>query len=124
MDAPVDGMGDVPPMGEPEMDNMGGSGDDTLSLFNQLTDTDKKAARSYIESMLSRDEQNSAPEQPIPNQGMPMESVIVTKKQLKKMNEEFGANALSSDKDKEQEKSEKKLHVKSTDSPFTPPKFQ
>ena len=78
----------------PDMGSEGGS-DDTMSLFDKLSDTDKEAARSYIQSMLDKngdgdingDEMGA---EPINQPQMPMESFIFTKGQLNKLNEEFG----------------------------------
>ena len=51
-------MGGEPPMDGPDGGAEGGD-DSTMSLFNQLSDEDKEAARGYIESMLNRDESQS-----------------------------------------------------------------
>ena len=112
-------MGGVPEMGgDPSMEGENqGSGDDTLSLFNKLSEKDKESARSYIESMVNKDNENS---DEMGNQEMPMESVIFTKK---KLNEEFGIENLSSKKDDSNtEKKTKKTNIKN--SPFSSPKFE
>ena len=149
--APMDGMGgDVPPDGNGELDpNMGGGpgmegeppmnepegeeGDDsTMSLFNQLSDEDKKAARGYIESMISRDESNGpedggemppmdGPEGGDPNASPMMETVIFRKGQLRAINENLLTTQPEDDKNNAVEKKKGgKLNKKS---PFNSPKF-
>lgn len=97
-----------------------GDGDDTMSLFNKLTDTDKKAARGYIESMLDREEsQNATGDDPQnQNQEIPMESVSFSKGQLKKIYEQFGEVGL--DRELDARTLEKKRNV-SKKSPFSSP---
>ena len=58
------------------------------------------------------------PEEPTPQ----MESVIFTKKQLDKINEEFGVENLSSKKEDET-KIEKKQNTKNNNTPFSNPKL-
>ena len=125
---PMMGGGDAP---MPDGDGMGGeegSGDDsTMSLFDQLSDEDKEAARSYIESMLNKDE--SQPDnQEAPEGGdmpqMPMESVIFTKGQLKKLNEDIGLG-IDTERDKKNlMKRTEKTNKKVKSSPFNSPKFE
>ena len=68
MGGPNDGqlnpdMGGDPMGGDPMGGGEEGGDDSTMALFNQLSDDDKEAARGYIESMLSRDEdKGGAPE--------------------------------------------------------------
>lgn len=121
--------GDEPMPGDGEdMGGDEGSGDDsTMSLFDQLSDTDKEAARSYIESMLNKDE--SQPDnQEAPEGGdmpqMPMESVIFTKGQLKKLNEDIGLGMDTERDDKKLEKRTEKTNKRVKSSPFNSPKFE
>lgn len=123
--AGMDMGADLNPIG----DDMGseGSGDDTMSKFNELSDEDKEAARKYIESMLSRDEtqQGENGGEGMPENGgmpqMPMESFIFTKGQLNKLNEAFGDDLTS---DKEEKPNEKKMNNKGgKKSPFDSPSF-
>ena len=90
--------GDVPADDGMSMDGEDGeAGDDsTMSLFNQLSDDDKEAARGYIESMLSRDEEktdDSGMDGNMPmgpdgqNDAPMMESVMITKKQARGLSE-------------------------------------
>jgi len=104
------------PMGD-EDPNMGG-GDDTLSIINKLSDKDKEAVRSYAESMLSRDEtqQNGGEEQPM------MEQVIFTKKQINKIQENFGPTQDEL-MNKNNRKELPKKQSKTNNSPFSNPKF-
>ena len=110
----------------PDMGSEGGS-DDTMSLFDKLSDTDKEAARSYIQSMLDKngdgdingDEMGA---EPINQPQMPMESFIFTKGQLNKLNEEFGIENLSGEKE-EEKPNEKKVHTTNKKSPFDSPNF-
>lgn len=87
--------------------------DSTMSIINQLSDTDRKAVRAYAESMLNRDETQNQPMQ---------ESFIFTKKQLDEIHEML---MTQSDKhDNELNKINKKtkqldnLHKSPFDSPF------
>ena len=138
MDGMADGNGQLdpgmeePPMGEePPMDGGADGGDDsTMSLFNQLSDEDKEAARGYIESMLQRDETGGEPseeggepmgEEPAPEGQEPpmMESVIFKKSQLKKIHE----NLIPTELEKDPDKVEKKKNKTSGKSPFNSPIF-
>lgn len=125
---PMMGGGDEPMPGDGEdMGGDEGSGDDsTMSLFDQLSDTDKEAARSYIESMLNKDE--SQPENQGPEGGdmpqMPMESVIFTKGQLKKLNEDIGLGMDAERDEKRLTKRTDKTNKKVKSSPFNSPKFE
>lgn len=117
-------MGMDPGM-EANADNMGGD-DSTMSIINQLSDTDREAVRAYAESMLSRDEESD-----IDNDGIggdtqaPMQEtikVIFTKKQLLEMNENFGPTADELEKTKPEIFS-KKTDRKNNNTPFDKPKF-
>lgn len=109
-------------------DGQEGAGDDTMSIINQLSDTDREAVRAYAESMLSRDEEQmdgqndelgGEAEQPV------MESVIFTKRQLNKINEEFGPNRDYLDNDDNKKPLQKKnTKTTSNNSPFNPKKFK
>ena len=131
------GMGEEPPMDGPEGE---GEDDSTMSLFNQLSDEDKEAARGYIESMLSRDEESGpaagGEEQPMggpdamggPNDmggdpnAAPMMEVVFTKKQLNKLSE----NLITTEPEDRREKSveKKKGNGLAKKSPFNSPKFK
>ena len=131
------GAGDgMEPAGEP-MPDMGGepeggegSGDDTMSLFDELSDEDKEAARKYIESMLTRDESQEGTDMgnEMPDMGgapqMPMESVIFTKGQLKKINESLGAGMDDEKDDKKLTQRTEKTNSKVKSSPFNSPRFK
>ena len=131
-------MGMDPNMGgEPMPDDMGaapeggeGSGDDTMSLFDELSDEDKEAARKYIESMLNKDESQEGSDMgnEMPDMGgapqMPMESVIFTKGQLKKINESLGAGMDDERDDKKLAKRTEKTNSKVKSSPFNSPRFK
>ena len=149
---PMDGMGgtdgqlnpdmggDAPMDDEPPMDGeMGGEeGDDsTISIINQLSPEDREAVRSYAESMLSRDESNGegmeeeppmGGDEPVPgpdgqgNEPPMMESVIFTKKQLKKINENM--MTMKTDDEKGPKKMSKKGNSLGKKSPFNSPKFK
>lgn len=96
--------------------------DEAMSIINQLSDKDKEAVKKYAESMLNRDEaQGNNEEQQTENNPM-MEQVVFTKKQLNKIQENFGPSQdeLLNKKDR------KKLPKKNSninDSPFNPPSF-
>lgn len=105
------------------MDNgadMGGNGDvdDIVSLLNKLTDTDKKAAKGYIESMIDREESQNGADSDPQNQEVQTESVSFSKGQLKKIYEQFGEIGL--DRELDARKLEKKRKV-SKKSPFSSP---
>ena len=120
-EAPMpDDMGGMPENGE-------GSGDDTMSMFNELSTEDKEAARKYIESMLNKDEsQENNDEVDGPSneiEQMPMEAVIFTKGQLKKINENIGINIDDEKTEKILSKRTDKTKNKVKNSPFNSPKF-
>ena len=120
---PMPDMGGEPEGGE-------GSGDDTMSLFDELSDEDKEAARKYIESMLTRDESQEGSDMgnEMPDMGgapqMPMESVIFTKGQLKKINESLGAGMDDEKDDKKLTQRTEKTNSKVKSSPFNSPRFK
>ena len=126
-------MGADPMGGDPSMD--GGQGDDsTMSLFNQLSDEDKEAARGYIESMLDRSETHQDSEggemdtiddQPPmggEQQGPMMESFTFKKRDIKKINE---ALSIMEPEEKKTRKGFEKKMGKSVNkkSLFNSPKF-
>ena len=101
----------------------GGTGDDTASIINQLSDTDREAVRAYAESMLSRDETaGNGQEQQQPM----MERVIFTKGQLTKLHEEFGPNRdyLYNGDERINGSTKKTTKTTSNNSPFNSPKFK
>lgn len=93
-----------------------GKSDDTESIINKLSDEDKEAVRSYAESMLKKDEtqEENGNEQPM------MEQVIFTKKQLNKIQENFGPSYDELMK-KDDRKELPKKNSKSKNSPFNSP---
>ena len=103
--------------GDPSADGGDGS-DDTTSIINQLSDTDKEAVRSYAKSMLnksdSQQENGDAGNQPM------MEQVIFTKKQLNKIQENFGPSQDELIKKNDRKGLPKKIS-KSGSSPFNSP---
>lgn len=96
----------------------GEGSDDTMSIINQLSDTDKEAVRSYAKSMLnksdSQQENGDAGNQPM------MESVVFTKKQLIKIQENFGPSQDELMKKNDRKELPKKIS-KSGSSPFNSP---
>ena len=103
--------------GDPNAD-VGDGSDDTASIINQLSDTDKEAVRSYAKSMLnksdSQQENGDAGNQPM------MESVVFTKKQLSKIQENFGPSQDELMKKNDRKGLPKKIS-KSGSSPFNSP---
>ena len=97
--------------------NAMGNSDDTTSIINQLSDEDKEAVRSYAKSMLEKEggEQQEAGEE----QQM-MEQVIFTKKQLNKIQENFGPSQDELMKKNDRKELPKKIS-KSVISPFNSP---
>lgn len=133
-------------MGEAPMDDsMGGEGDDsTMSIINQLSDEDRESVRAYAESMLNSDESQDDEEMEdgadmnMDDQGMEdpnmnqngeqpmMESFIFTKRQLRRINENFGPTQYELDKNNDDRKPlQKKQAQKSVSkkSPFNAPRF-
>lgn len=106
-----------------------GTGDDTMSIINQLSDEDREAVRSYAESMLSRDETkiNGEDGDAMGGQDQPMmEQVIFTKKQLNKIHENFGPSQDELDKSPNERKkllNKKRTKTTSNNSPFNPKQF-
>ena len=122
-------MGGEPPMedpaamgGEPPMEDssaMGGD-DSTTSIINQLSVEDREAVRAYAESMLDKQNNNANGEE-LPMDNAPvMESIIVTKKQLNSIMENFKINTNN---EKEKTLSLKKGKTVSNKSPFNSPNF-
>ena len=99
-------------------DQSGEDSDDTTSIINQLSDADKEAVRSYAKSMLnksdSQQENGDDGNQPM------MESVIFTKKQLNKIQENFGPSQDELMKKNDRKGLPKKIS-KSGSSPFNSP---
>ena len=99
-------------------DQSGEDSDDTTSIINQLSDADKEAVRSYAKSMLNKsDSQQENGDEG--NQPM-MESVIFTKKQLNKIQENFGPSQDELMKKNDRKGLPKKIS-KSGSSPFNSP---
>lgn len=133
------GMNDDP-MNGPDMGADTGEGDDsTMSIINQLSDTDREAVRAYAESMLNRDETQAGVEPtgepgdapmdaPMDapaggDQEQPMmESVTFTKGQLEKINEVFGD--IQNDFRDKKPLSKREEKVVSKKSPFAPKNFK
>ena len=102
--------------------------DSTMGIINKLNDDDKDAVRSYAESLLKRDKgQNENGEEPTsdglnmeaPVGGNMSESVIFTKAQLRKINENF-----NKEEDKlEKPLSKKEKNITNKKSPFNVPNF-
>lgn len=125
-DMPQDAM---PPIEQPENQDMANNepaDDSTMSIINQLSDTDREAVRAYAESMLNRDEtvDNNSNENPDgPSEPMQeTKSVIFTKGQLREMNENFGPTADELEKTK-QNMFSKKTNDRNNKTPFDKPKF-
>lgn len=141
-DAPEPEAEPMNPMPNDEMDGGLGAGpqinggaqagaDEISGIYNQLSATDKKAVKSYAESMLSRDEDKNANGVPDDEEvgavaGAPMqETVIFTKSQLDEMTENFGPMADElDDRQKNRKKNEKKFKDSKEKSPFKSPKFK
>lgn len=99
--------------------------------FRSYQGQDKEDLSKWVEGMLDSilDDSDagisdeSEPDMDMPEEPMPqMESVIFTKKQLNKLNEEFGIENLSSKKEDET-KIEKKQNSKNKNTPFSNPKL-
>ena len=132
-------MGGGPSMGgDPSMDGEGpmmggdpatedGGDDSTISIINQLSPTDKEAVRAYAESMLNRSESNNENGTDMADGSMEedpmMESVVFTKKQLKKINESFRSTNNKED-DTKTILNKKKSQTVSKKSPFNSPEFK
>ena len=114
---------------------MGNESDDsTMSIINQLSDTDREAVRAYAESMLSRSETegNMGPDDDEPadmpdgNNGGPMMETFAFKKgQLLQLNEKLGTKNKQ-EKDIDEKPLQKKNTSKtvSSKSPFAPKRFK
>ena len=99
--------------------------------FRNYQGQDKEDLSKWVEGMLDSilDDSNagigdeSEPDMDMSEEPAPqMESVIFTKKQLDKLNEEFGIENLSSKKEDET-KIEKKQNTKNNNTPFSNPKL-
>ena len=99
--------------------------DDTMSIINKLTDTDKEAVRKYAQSMIARDETQQDGDMGMDGgQQQMMEQVIFTKKQLNTINENFGPSQDELMKKDDRKELPKKQSSGIKNSPFSPPKFQ
>ncbi len=128
---PMDGAspasnGDGAAMGGDPATEDGGD-DSTISIINQLSPADKEAVRAYAESMLSRSESNNENGTDMADgsmeEGPMMESVVFTKKQLKKINESFRSTNNKED-DTKTILNKKKSQTVSKKSPFNSPEFK
>ena len=114
-------------MGDPSMSgDMGAeeaADDSTVSIINQLSPEDREAVRSYAESMLNRSENNGEGEGQTQSsdETLAMESVIFTKKQLRKIMENVGI--FNNDTDKKTPLKNKGTKSVTKKSPFNSPKF-
>ena len=117
--------------GDPAMDSdpatEDGGDDSTISIINQLSPSDKEAVRAYAESMLNRSESNNENGTDMVDgsmeEGPMMESVVFTKKQLKKINESFRSTSNKED-DTKTVLNKKKTQTVSRKSPFNSPEFK
>ena len=118
--------GEDPMMGGDPATGDGGD-DSTISIINQLSPTDKEAVRAYAESMLSRSEGNIENSTDMVDDSMGeapmMESVVFTKKQIKKINESFRSINNKGD-DTKTVLNKKKTQTVSKKSPFNSPDFK
>ena len=107
------------------MDPNAEGGDDTMSIINKLTDTDKEAVRKYAQSMIARDETQQDGDMGMNGgQEQMMEQVIFTKKQLNMIKENFGPSQDELMKKDDRKELPKKQSSNIKNSPFSPPKFQ
>ena len=107
------------------MDTNTEGGDDTMSIINKLTDTDKEAVRKYAQSMIARDETQQDGDMGMDGeQQQMMEQVIFTKKQLNTIKENFGPSQDELMKKDDRKELPKKQSSGIKNSPFSPPKFQ
>jgi len=124
---PMDGQ-DMPmdqqPMDDGEMGAAPAGDDSTESIISQLSDPDDvEAVRNFALYYLDKEKNGGSQmggEQPM------MESVVFTKKQLKKMHENFQINnddELKHRKNKEKGLQRKRTNNTSKNSPFNSPKF-
>ncbi len=97
--------------------NAMGNSDDTTSIINQLSDEDKEAVRSYAKSMLKKGE---GEQQEAGDEQQMMEQVIFTKKQLNKIQENFGPSQDELMKKNDKKELPRKIS-KSGNSPFNSP---
>lgn len=103
--------------------------DSTMGIINQLSDDDKDAVRSYAESLLKKNDEKAKDDEEYMDDGLNMEaptggnmseSVIFTKAQVKKINENL--SNLETDTKKPLPKKSKNIIDKK--SPFNAPKFE
>ena len=111
--------GDPNAMGMDQNAMGGEESDDTASIINQLNDTDKEAVRSYAKSMLNKDGGQQGNENGDGQQTM-MESVVFTKKQLNKIQENFGPSQDELMKKNDRKELPKKVS-ETGNSPFNSP---
>ena len=124
---PMDGQDmpmDQPPMDGEEMGAAPAGDDSTENIISQLSDPDDvEAVRNFALYYLDKEKNGGSQmggEQPM------MESVVFTKKQLKKMHENFQINnddELKHRKNKEKGLQRKRTNNTSKNSPFNSPKF-
>lgn len=116
--------GETPDMGGNEPT---GKVKEIMDTANAISEKDQDTLLKYARSLKDASEENGDEEGgDMPDMGgepqMPMESFIFTKGQLNKLNEEFGIENLSGEKE-DNKPNEKKLHKTSKKSPFDSPSF-
>lgn len=130
-------MNDVAPMSDTDsmggdMSMDGGSGDPKADYIKKMIDNlppeDLKAAEGYIESLGKDNGGDAGDASAMGNDqmggGMPMgESVIFTKRQLTRLNEDFGIENLNRTKEDDNRVEKKKNANVHRNSPFCSPKF-
>ena len=117
-----------------DMSNGPEDDDSTMSIINQLSDTDREAVRAYAESMLSRSESqgdmgpegDEAADMPDNNNGGPMMETFMFKKgQLLQLNEKLGTkNKQEKDVDNKPLAKKNTSKTVSSKSPFAPKRFK
>lgn len=132
------GSQEMPPMDseinqQPPMDDGGMGGNEDMTppeggseiddVFNQLSDTDKKATLSYAQSLLDRSEEEKSESHVPDDGGMQHNSPIQPMREFRKINgrlvrEEFGI--MNQSKEKSGKASNKKLKAH-PNSPFSSP---
>ena len=124
---PDDIQGDIPEnMPSDDMDKStvpadddGDGGDNDIdSIVNQLSAEDRKAVRSYAQSMLDRSEKNDG--------NSMMESIVLKKRQIRGLSENFGPSEdeLKMSFDERKPLNRKIKSVISKKSPFKNPDFE
>ena len=126
-ETPMDGQDmpmDQPPVDSGEMGAAPAGDDSTESIISQLSDPDDvEAVRNFALYYLDKEKNGGdqiGEEQPM------MENVVFTKKQLKKIHEDFQINnddELKHRKNKEKGLQRKRTNNTSKNSPFNSPKF-